>query len=125
MKWKSRLFDLMLAGIPLLAIGIPAWIHGPGHERLIDETTLIPPSMSAIALRAPGDSDILVERLCAATCVVCSLNGTDTATFRRDDDSCLLPEPALRIPAGNEVSCRNECPTTHAVVVTGALAHSS
>ncbi|MFP6663650.1 MAG: hypothetical protein VCC00_05570 [Deltaproteobacteria bacterium] len=125
MKWKSRLFDLVLAGIPLLVIGIPAWIHGPGHEHLIDETTLIAPSMSAIALRAPSDSDILVERFCAATCIVCSSNGMDKATFRREDQSCLRPEPALRIPAGGEVACRNECTMTHAVVVIGALARSS
>jgi len=41
MKFRSGLIDLSLAAIPLIAIAIPAWVHGPGHEGRVDETTLI------------------------------------------------------------------------------------
>lgn len=120
-KWKTWVVDLVLAGIPLLAIGVPAWMHGPGQERMVDETTLIAPATHAVALSAPPSADILLERLCAEPCIRCKAQGIAAAELAREADRCLRPEPALRIPAGARMECHNQCSIMHAVVVTGAL----
>lgn len=120
-KYKRWMVDLAMAGIPLLAIGVPPWMHGGGFERTVDETTLIAPSARAVALSSPLSSDVLIDRLCAKPCIECHADGIQDAELLRDSDSCLLPDPALRIPAGGKLECRSQCTRIQAVVVTGAL----
>lgn len=125
MRWKSHLLDLALASIPFLAIGIPVWMQGVDHHDLIDETTLIAPTMTATAIRAPQNADFLLVRICAENCIVCSTTTIREVQFERPTNACLRPEPALRIPAGESVDCRSECEMIHAVVVNGEVESSS
>ena len=125
MKLRSGLIDLSLAAIPLIAIAIPAWVHGPGHEGRVDETTLIAARETATAITAPPGSDLVIEQLCAESCVLCSSEGLGQDAFARKKQECVLPNPGLRLLSGERLSCHNQCPSMHPVMVQGSLVDPS
>jgi hypothetical protein len=125
MKLKSGLIDLSLAAIPILAIAIPAWVHGPGHEGRVDETTLIDARETATAITAPPGSDLVIEQLCAESCVRCSSESLGQDAFARKKQECVLPNPGLRLLSGDRLSCHNECRSMHPVMIRGSLVDPS
>ena len=118
--WKSRLIDLSLLSIPLIAIGLPAWVHGPGFENVVDETLILDAQETAAAIAAPPNAPLWIERLCAEDCVRCSTDDLQEKALARPTAECLRLQPALRLTSGEELSCRNDCDSTHAVLVRGS-----
>ncbi len=125
MKYKGWLIDCSLAAIPLLAIAIPAWVHSPGHEDRVDETTLIDAQQTATAIIAPRSFDLVIEQLCAQSCVRCSSKSLHEDTLARPGPKCLLPSPGIRLAAGDQLSCHNDCDSMRPVMVMGALVDPS
>jgi len=123
--WKSRLIDLSLICIPLIAIGLPAWIHGSGFEHIIDETVLIDAQETATAITAPTSGPLWIERICAEQCVQCSTKDFREASLARPTRECIRLHPALRLGSGEGLSCRNDCESTHAVLLKGSRTEPS
>ena len=123
--WKSRLVDLSLICIPLIAIGLPAWIHGSGFENVIDETVIIDAQKTATAISAPASGPLWIEKLCADDCVRCSTAKLKETSFARPSRECIRLQPAVQLPSGDKLSCRNECDSTHAVLLRGSRSDPS
>lgn len=123
--WKSRLIDLSLICIPFIAIGLPAWIHGSGFDNAIDQTVIIDAHKTATAISAPTNGPLWIEKLCAEDCVRCSTAKLQETSFARPSQECIRLQPALRLASGDKLSCRNDCDSTHAVLLKGSRADPS
>lgn len=114
---------LGIAALVLLvtAAGARGPMRSPLDHRFIEQTALVPGTASITAYAAPTDAAVELTRFCGNRCLECTGTTVGERAFSAGSNGCVSLEPAVTLPPGAAIQCRNTCRATTAALFSGVL----